>query len=213
LISTESPGTEERDKYRTPESLVLAAANKPVLAYATPTLNKDVRVWGPLSVVLYGTSTTLDTVWFVKLGDVEADDAVTLLTKGHLKASYREIDEANSRLGQPFHPFQNPVPPEPNIVYEYQIEMSPIFHTFKTGHKIWVQIASHDFDYHTRQNTVYTSEMLPVPAENAIYHDLAHPSHLLLPVIPDAPIIKQVEPPVSEMSEYDFQFDLIYGEQ
>ncbi len=199
LISTEPLGSEERDRYVTPESLVLVAAGKPVLAYATPTLNKDVRVWGPLSVVLYGSSTTLDTVWFVKIGDVGPDGAVTLLTKGHLKASYREVDEAKSKPGQPFHPFQNPVPPEPNTVYEYQIEMLPIFHTFKAGHKIWVQIASHDFDYHTRQHTVYTSEMLPVPAENAIYHDSAYPSHLLLPVIPDAPIIKQVEPPVSEI--------------
>jgi putative CocE/NonD family hydrolase len=175
------------------------AAGRPVLAYATPPLDKDVRVWGPLSAVLYGSSTTLDTAWFVKLGDVSPDGNIMLLTQGHLKASYREVDEAKSNQGQPFHPFQNPVLPEPGTVYEYQIEMIPIFHTFKAGHKIWVQIASDDFVYQFPLHTIYTSEMLPVPAENAIYHDSAHPSHLLLPVIPDAPVIKPVEPPVSQI--------------
>ena len=199
LISVESPGSEEPDRYMTPESTSLVAAGKPVLAYATPPLSEDVRVWGPLSAILYGSSTTLDIVWFVKLGDVDPDGKVTLLTQGHLKASYREVDEARSKPGQPFHPFQNAVPPEPNTVYEFQIEVWPIFHTFKAGHKIWVQIASVDFNYQMQLHTIYTSEMLPIPAENTIFHDSAHPSHLVLPVIPDTPIIKPVEPPVSQI--------------
>jgi hypothetical protein len=37
---------------------------------------------------------------------------------------------------------------------------------------------------------------LPVPSENSVYHNSDHPSHLLLPVIPDAPIIKPVGSPV-----------------
>ncbi len=176
------------------------ATGKPTLvSYATAPLKKDVRVWGPLSAILYGSAKTLDTVWFVKLGDVAPDGAVRLFTSGHLKASYREVDEAKSRPGQPFHPFRNPVLPKPKVVYEYQIEMRPIFHTFKAGYKIWVQIASIDFDYQMLLHSVYSSEMLPVPAENAVYHNSAHPSHLLLPVIPDAPVIKPVEAPLSEI--------------
>jgi len=199
LISVEPAGSEAPDTYMTPESTNLVAADKPVLAYATPPLSEDVRVWGPLSAFIYGSSTTLDTAWFVKLGDVGLDGKVTLLTQGHLKASFRAVDEAKCKPGQPFHPFQNPILPEPNTVYEYQIEIVPIFHTFKAGHKIWMQIASDDFDYHMQLHTIYASEMLPVPAENTIYHDSAHPSHLALPVIPDAPVIKPVEPPVSQI--------------
>ena len=199
LISLEAPRGEEPDKYMTPESVRLLAAGKPVLAYATTPLEKDVRVWGPLSIVLYGSTTTLDSAWFVKLGDVRPDGKITLLAEGHLKASFREVDESKSKPGQPFHPFQNPAPPEPKKVYEYQIEIWPIFHTFKAGHKIWVQIASIDLGYLLFLHTIYASEMLPVPAEHTIYHDSARPSHLLLPVIPDAPIIKPVGPPVSQI--------------
>jgi hypothetical protein len=35
--------------------------------------------------------------------------------------------------GQPFHTFQNLIPLEPNKVYEFQIEMKPVFYTFKRG--------------------------------------------------------------------------------
>ena len=174
--------------YLTPQSWGSVAARRPVLAYATPSLEKDVRVWGPLSIILHGSSTTLDTSWFVKLGDVGPDGKVKLLGKGQLKASFREVDESKSHPGQPFHPFRSPVLPEPKKVYEYQIEMQPLFHTFKAGHKIWVQIASIDFGYQLFIHTIHASETVPVPAENLVYHDSTHPSHLLLPVIPDAPI-------------------------
>jgi hypothetical protein len=199
LISKEPPGREDPDSFMTPEQLDLLAAGKPVLAYATPALKEDLCVWGPLNIVLNGSSTTQDTAWFVKLGDVGPEGKVTLISQGLLKASYREVDEALSAPGQPFHPFQNPVRPKPNAIYEYQIEMIPIFYTFKQGHKIWVQIAGNDFEYHTRHHTVYTYEMTPVPAKNTVYHDSAHSSHILLPVIPDAPIIRPVEPPLSKV--------------
>lgn len=197
LITEVAPvGKEEPDRYKTPESGRLVRAGKPVLAYATPPLSKDIRVWGPLSVTLYGSSTTVDTAWFVKIGDVEPDGKVNLLTQGHLKASFREVDKAKSNPGQPFHPFRNPVLLERNRIYEFQIEMMPVFHTFKAGHKIWAQIASDDLDF--TRHTIY-NEVLETSVENAIYHDSAYPSHLVLPVIPDAPIIKSVGPPISEI--------------
>jgi predicted acyl esterase len=200
LISSEPPTNEKPDTYMTPQSWGLLAAGKPVLAYATPPLEKDVRVWGPLSATLYGSTTSSDTAWFVKMGDVGTDGKVTLLAEGHLKASFREVDDTKSQPGLPFHPFQKPLLPGPNKVYEYQIEIWPIFYTFKEGHKIWVQIASLDFGYQMLLHTIYTAEVLPVPAENTIYHDSRYPSHLSLPVIPDAPVIKSVGPPVSQIN-------------
>ncbi len=199
LLSLEAAGDEPPDSYLLPESFGPVAEGKPVLAYATAPLDRDVRVWGPLSAVLYGSSTTLDTEWFVKIGDVDPEGNVNLFTRGQLKASFREVDEAKSEVGQPYHPFQNPVRPEPGKVYEYQIEMQPVFHTFRAGHKLWVQIASEDFWYREHLRTVNISEMTPLPGKNTIYHDPSNPSHLLLPVIPEAPEIKPVPPPVSEI--------------
>ncbi|MFC1846202.1 CocE/NonD family hydrolase [Chloroflexota bacterium] len=200
LMSLKKPVDEKPDTYMTPQSWGLVAAGKPVLAYSTQPLEKDLRVWGPLSAVLYGSTTSRDTAWFLKLGDMDPDGKVTMLTAGHLKASFREVDEAKSKPGLPFHPFQKPVLPEPNKVHEYQIELWPIFYTFKSGHKIWLQIASIDFAYQMNIHAIYSSEILPVPAENTIYHDSKYLSHLFLPVIPDAPEIKPVGPHVSQIN-------------
>lgn len=201
LISLDPPESEEPDRYRTPESTNQILAGKPVLLYTTLPLKEDVRIWGPLSAVLYGSSTTnMDTVWFVKIEDVAPDGKVTFVTQGHLKASYRAVDEARSKPGQPFHPYRHAALPEPNQVYKYQIEMTPIFHTFKAGHKISIHIASDDPSYHSFPRTTYAYEILTDLAENAIHHDSKNPSHLVLPIIPDAQIIKPVDPPVSQIT-------------
>ncbi len=212
LLSEEKSVNEKPDQILIPECLSRIAAEKPVLAYATKPLTKDITLWGPLSFTFYASTTAYDMAWFVRLGEVSPDGKVSLFTQNLLKASYHEVDKSQSRPGQPWHTFQNPVPPEPEKVYEYQIEITPIFHTFKKGSKIWIQIANDDFEYQTSLRTIYNAETLPLPVTNMVYHDSRYPSHLLLPVIPDAPIIKPVEPPISQikfpLGEDDIVYDL-----
>jgi predicted acyl esterase len=198
LISSEPPGSEPPDTYRMPDSYAELTAGKPVLAYATAPFERDVRLWGPLSLTLYGSSSALDTAWFVKLVDLGPDGSVRRLTRGVLKASFRAVDASMSRPGQPFHPFDRQELLEPGKVYEFQIEFSPICYTFKAGHRLQLEIASEDIEYSSihRQLDVM---ILPWPVENAVHHEQEHPSHLLLPVIPDAPEIRPVGPPVSEI--------------
>jgi predicted acyl esterase len=150
-------------------------------------------------MTLYGSCTTHDTVWFVKAGEMQPDGTLKMLTLGVLKASFRELDRSKSRPGQPMHVFRNPLPPEPGRIYEYEILMIPIFHTFRVGAKLWIQIAGHDLGHIMYLHTTYTADMLPVPAVNTVYHDAARPSHLLLPVIPDAPPIAPVEPALAQI--------------
>jgi predicted acyl esterase len=198
-IGTEAPKDEAPDSYGTPECIETAFAGKPVLGYASQPFDKDTRVWGPVSFTLHGSCTTYDTIWFVKLGEMQEDGSTKMLTSGVLKASFRKLDKSKSRPGMPMHTYVNPVSPEPGRVYEYEILMIPIFHTFRKGRRLWIQIASHDLSHIMYLHTTYTAEMLPVPAVNTVYHDAARPSHLLLPVIPDAPPIAKVGAPLSEI--------------
>ena len=119
--------------------------------------------------------------------------------RGILKASFREVDESKSGPGQPFHPFERQDLLEAGKVYEFQIELTPICYTFKTGHRLQVQIASEDIEYNSIHRQVDVM-ILPWPVENTVHHDAAHPSHLLLPVIPDAPEIKPVSAPVADIN-------------
>jgi uncharacterized protein len=191
VLATEAPGDEVPDTYRMPDSYAQLVANKPVVAYATPVLERDLRVWGPLSLTLYGSSTSIDAAWFAYIVDVAPNGATVQLSRGILRASYRAVDAAKSQPGRPYHPFERQELLEPGKVYQFQIEMRPMFYTFKAGHRLQLQIASEDIQYNNPLRQIDV-QLLPWPVENAVHHDGAHPSHLLLPVIPDAEEIRPV---------------------
>jgi predicted acyl esterase len=105
-----------------------------------------------------------------------------------------------SRPGMPWHSFQNPEDIKPNTIYEFQIELQPVFKTFRKGCRIWLKIASDDALYSTWDSSSKYVEtpLSPANDEISIYHDLKHPSHLLIPVIPYAPEIAPVKPPLHD---------------
>jgi predicted acyl esterase len=100
----------------------------------------------------------------------------------------------------PWHQFQNPQQLKPRNIYEFQIELQPVFKSFKKGCRIWLKIASDDVLYSTLDSASRYVET-PISPENSrisIYHDVKHPSHIMLPVIPDAPEITPVKPPLRD---------------
>jgi len=76
---------------------------------------------------------------------------------------------------------------EPGKVYKYEIDCWNISHLFQSGHQVRIEIASAAFPKYDRNlNTGAplgkTSEY--VVAEQTVCHDAAHPSAIILPVIP-----------------------------
>lgn len=199
LLGDVPTGDEAPDHYRMPDSYAQLSVGKPALAYATPPLERDLRVWGPLSLTLYASSSQIDTAWYAKIADVLPDGSLRKLNRGILKASFRELDAKLSAPGQPFHPFERQELLEPGRIYEFQIELPPIFHTFRKGHRLQLQIASEDIEYNNPLRQIDV-QLLPWPVENSVHHDAAHSSHLVLPVIADAPELRPVAPPVSEIN-------------
>jgi predicted acyl esterase len=222
---------EKPDTYRHPRS---AFGTTEFLAYTTPPLEEDLVVRGPVSITFYASTTdqnTYDWAFFVKIGDISPSGQtldtsnnprdprnkpfwtdvwtppdVWLWSYGNLKAKYRDVDERLSRPGQPWHSFQNPADLKPNTIYEFQIELIPIFNTFKKGHKIWLQIAGQDMEYDTQD--VFSKNGMSIrpwsyrnayKSEITVYHSSEYPSHILLPIIPEAPEIAQVNVPLSDV--------------
>jgi len=196
------------------------------LVYVSPPLKEDVRVWGSVSFTLYAATSqevTSDWSFFVKMGEMvpegvplnpatgrpeikpEVTDPLTppevqIWSWGCLKAKFREVDEIRSLPGMPWHSFRNPSEPEPGKVYEFQIELQPVFKTFKKGCRIWLKIASDDALYSTWDCTSRYVEtpLSPEKSDITIYHDARYPSCLLLPVIPDTPEIMPVKSPLRD---------------
>jgi predicted acyl esterase len=125
---------------------------------------------------------------------------VQIWSWGCLKAKFREVDEAMSRPGMPWHHFRNPADIKPDTVYEFQIELQPVFKTFKKGCRIWLKIAGDDALYSTWDSSSRYVEP-PLSTENkevTVFQDAGRPSHLLLPVIPDTPEIMPVTSPLAD---------------
>jgi len=197
LLSAEPPmGSEDPDTYESRVRRGAAAASVKRLVYATAPLEEDLKLWGPLSATIYGAISTENTslwAWFVRVGEIAPDGTVKLISKGTLKACYREVDESLSTPQQPWHPFTKAEYLKPNTVYDFLIEIQPVFHTFRKGHRLFVQVASDDADF--KVDNFSDPVAGPYPAIISVFHDAEHPSHLLVPTVPDAPKIRQVDTP------------------
>ena len=140
---------------------------------------------------------SIDTRFIVKLSDQHPQDeaarakgeqpAFTPVSKGWLKASHREKDEARSTPTRPFYTHANPQPIEPGQIYELDIEVLPISYVFKKGHRIRLQVTSSrfpSFDRNPNTGEPFGTSSRMVTARQTVFHDAAHPSRVILPVIP-----------------------------
>jgi putative CocE/NonD family hydrolase len=172
-----SVGGQRGTSYGTPAGAIDQAPvelRNDVLVYTTPILRKDTEVTGPITVVLYVSSSAKDTDFTAKLVEVYPDGTAFNIQQGIFRARYREG-------------FTKKVWMEKGGVYKIQIDLDATSNVFKQGHRIRVQVSSSDFplferNLNTGGNNYDETEW--VVAENTIHHSKKHPSHILLPIIP-----------------------------
>ena len=176
------------------------------LRYMTEPLAEELTIVGPISLTLYAAIDKADTNWIVILKDVGPDVSVVTarqgertvpanlpereLTRGWLKASYRAIDPARSKPGEPFHRLTRGSikPVQSGEIVEYQIQILATANQFRAGHRLCVEITS--LDVPTGTGAMTDVEYIPYhvcrseTVTHSIYHDAELPSHLLIPVIP-----------------------------
>lgn len=147
-----------------------------VLIYSTPPLEQDTEVTGPIKVTLFAATSAVDTDWTAKLVDVCPCGCVSNLTDGIIRARYRTSKAKQELL-------------TPGEVYEYEIDLWATSNVFKRGHQIRVEISSSNFPRFDRNpNTggviATTTREECQTAFQTILHDMDHPSHITLPIIP-----------------------------
>ena len=159
-----------------PRDQRLVESRSDVLTYTSEPLKEQIEVTGPLTAVLYASTSAADTDFVARLCDVYPDGASRILAEGIVRARYR----AGCDRGQPI---------EPGVVYEYRIDLVATSNLFLAGHRIRVDVTSSSFPRFDRNpNTGYPlGQDGPddlTPALQTILHDGEHPSHIMLPVIP-----------------------------
>ena len=176
----DSPGADSLGIYDYSPSSPEAYMGGPKLIYRSEPLGRDLEVTGPLSLYLWASSTARDTDWFASFGDEAPDGQVRELTQGCLRASHREQDAGRSKPWRPFHPHLKADPLVPDQTYEFAIEIWPTSNLFKAGHRLRLELASCD----SQSDFIHHHQPLGLAATNTILEGRAHPSRLLVPVIP-----------------------------
>lgn len=166
-----------------PRDISESAMRMDVLVYDTPELQEEMEIIGPITAKLYASTSAHDTDWMVRLSDVQPDGRALFLGEGIMRARYRDPDNSGAFNASKLSKV------EPDQVYEYTIEFwRPTGNLFAKGHRIRIEISSSYYPYYLRNPNSAEDNIGLVKkfntANQVIYHDAEHPSHIVLPVIP-----------------------------
>jgi putative CocE/NonD family hydrolase len=126
-----------------------------------------------VKVVLYASSSAINTDFTAKLVDVYPDGRAIRLCEGIIRASFRNPESPPSAI-------------RPNKVYKYHISLWSTSNLFKAGHQLRVEISSSNFPRFDRNLNTGRFPALDstfVKATQTIYHSKEYPSCIILPVI------------------------------
>lgn len=156
------------------------SARNDVIVFQTEPLAEDLEVTGELAVKLWISSDAKDTDFTAKLIDVYPPSADfpggfdLNIGDGIIRTRFRDSLKTEKLM-------------EPGEIYPVTIKLYPTSNVFKKGHRIRVDISSSNFprfDINPNTGEPLNDNRRTQTANNTIYHDAKHPSHIVLPVIP-----------------------------
>jgi predicted acyl esterase len=156
------------------------SARHDVLVFQTPPLEQEIEITGPLRVDLWASSSAVDTDFTAKLIDVyppneDYPNGYALnLSDSIIRARYRDSFETQKLM-------------EPGEIYKFTIRPYAICNVFKKGHRIRLDLSSSNwprFDINPNTGEPLGLSNRTEKARNTLYFNEAHPSHIILPIIP-----------------------------
>jgi len=158
---------------------------KDVISYSTEPLTEDLTIAGPISPNLFVSTSGSDSDFDVKLIDAYPTDSQDPL------AGYQQLVRGEPFRGKFRNSFTKPEAFTPGKVEEIRFDMPDVYHCFKKGHRIMLQVQSSWFPLTDRNPQTFTD--IPnakpsdfVPATEKIYHSSRTPSSIEFGVEPTA---------------------------
>jgi putative CocE/NonD family hydrolase len=171
-----------------------AATRPDVLVYMTPPLEHDLTVLGPIGVDLHVATSGTDSDFVVKVIDVFPGDYPTPEWKGAGPAPANRVRMGGYQQlvrGEPFRGkfrqgFEKPVPFVPNQPDRIRFNLPDVAHTFRSGHRLMVQVQSSWFPLTDRNPQVFTDIPKAKPedftiATQRVYRSQTRASAITLP--------------------------------
>jgi putative CocE/NonD family hydrolase len=119
------------------------AARRPdVLVYQSDVLAEDVTIAGPVEVDLFVSTSGTDSDWVVKLIDVYPDDYPDAKKnpKEVRMGGYQQLVRGDVMRGKFRNSLEQPEPFEPNQPTRVRFTMPDTYHSFRSGHRIMLQV-------------------------------------------------------------------------
>jgi putative CocE/NonD family hydrolase len=165
FMRTNSGPLDQRPAEERPDTLVFSSA----------VLDEPMEVTGPLLLVLHAATDARDADFVGTLSDVDEEGTSRILAQGVLRARFREGLEKTAEV-------------EPGRPYELIVDLVATSNVFLPGHRMRLTVTSSSFPRFDRNAGTgappgeVREDDLTV-ARQTVFHDSAHASHLVLPVI------------------------------
>jgi hypothetical protein len=150
------------------------ATRSDILTFTSEPLQEEMEITGPMTATLYAATDARDTDWYVMLLKVHPDGTAERIQEGAARARFRNGFDQPSLL-------------EPGRVYQYDMDMWFTGMVIPPGYRLRVAVSSALFPKYDRNlNTGGDNERDTefVSAHQTVFHTLAYPSHVTLPLIP-----------------------------
>ena len=148
-------------------------ARRDVLTFTSATLSEPMEITGPVMVELWASSDVPDTDFTAILADVSPDGRVLNLCEGAVRARH-QLDG----------------PMTMDAIYRFRVDLVATSAVIAIGHALRVYVSSSSFpEWEPNPNTGHGIGVDGVSelriAHQRVHFDSAHPSHIILPIIPD----------------------------
>lgn len=127
------------------------AGRHDVLVYQSETLAKDLTVAGPVDALLHVSTSGTDSDWVVKLIDVNPEKE-----EDARMAGYQQLVRGDVMRGKFRQSFEKPEPFVANEPTAVGFAVPDIYHTFRKGHRIMIQVQSTWFPLVDRNPQTFT---------------------------------------------------------
>jgi putative CocE/NonD family hydrolase len=168
------------------------AARRPdVLVFQSEPLEADLTLAGPVSPELTVSTTGTDADWVVKLIDVYPDDYPDPDPNptGVKMGGFQQLVRGDVMRGKFRDSFEQPKAFEPGKPTTVKMKMNDVYHTYKTGHRIMVQVQSSWFPLVDRNPQTFVDIYQAKPTDfhkttQRVYHSREFPSKINVLVAP-----------------------------
>lgn len=164
-----------RDSWIGPVEQTEITRRNDVLTYMTDPLDEELIIAGPVKLVIFVSSTAVDTDFSAKICDVRSNGKSYNLQAGVMRMRYRDSLTKQKIM-------------VPGNIYRIEISLRSVANAFLKNHRIQLQVASTDFPVHDRNlNTGMSCEFSTETkiAHQTVYYGGLYKSYLLLPVLAD----------------------------